>query len=1439
MARILFQFCVILLLSKAGHAQDFSNKGNDFWVGYGYHVMMNAGNGGGSQEMVLYFATEAVTNVTVSIPGLGYSVTYPNISANAVFTSGALPKAGTIDARLLGEGISSKGVHITSDKPIVAYAHIYNGDVSGATLLFPTATLGKEYYSVNYTQVSNQPQSNGWVYAVAVDTGTTVVEITPAANTLNHRTGIPFTVSLKQGEIINLLGQLSNRNEQPYTGEDLTGTIIKSIGTGTGSCKRIAVFSGSGKLSITCDPSSGSSDNYMVQAFPKTAWGKKYLTVPTKDLANNFFRICVSDPSTVVKMNGAVLGGLKNNFYYEINTTTPVLVEGDKPLLVAQYITSQGYCGNAEALGDPEVIYLSPVEQNIDRVILNSTPNSSIKKHYINVVIKTAALPSFRVDGNLVFGFIPHPQDPAYSYAQLSVDSGKHTLRADSGFNAIAYGYGAFESYGFNAGTNVKDLYQFVSIQNQYATVNFPAACKTSPFYFNMTFPFQPTQIKWLFGPALNALGLADVTLGAPVYDSTWTVNGKQLYRYRLPTAYNVGTTGTFPIRILTQNPTTEGCSGEQEINYDLQVYDRPSASLAYVSSGCISDSIHFSDNSNLAGRTATRWSWNFGDAMASLEQNPAHLYQSAGAFPVRFSLISDIGCVSDTAGETIVITEPPVAKFGVAATACAGKAIQFSDLSSTTGSALLEWVWNFGDNTPNVVASTGVAQTHTYAMPGNYKVSLQVKSASGCRSLVFIKDVTISAGPIADFSFGEACLPTGSVQFTNQSSIQDGTAGQLLYRWDFGDGGTSTAKDPVHNFKTAGPFAAKLAVTSSNGCADSTLKNVTTVYEAPVAKFTGLTESCLGAALNFTDASTAANSALALWEWNFGDGSAVVADQSPQHTYAQAGTYTVTLLVRSANGCVSAPGTQNVVINALPIADFDVASSACENSNAAFTNLSSAGTNAIAKATWGFGDGATSDLLSPTHIYQLAGNYSVLLAVETDKGCKSLSVSKQITVHPTPKVGFAVPGTCVNDPSTTFVDGSSIGDDSQADLQWLWNFGDLNASPANNSSTAKDGQHKYTEAGEYNVSLTVTSKEGCASSLTQTLIVNGAVPVPSFLFTNGGPLCSGSPVAVTDNSFVSPGNLVKVEIYWDYNTDPTNKTTVINPVRGASYTHLYPTLFTPAAKDYSVKFVIYSGQSCLAEKDTIIAVLAMPEIQFNAPDPACADAPSFLLTAGVINTTGGNGSFTGNGITANGVFNPADAGAGFHLIRYSYRGTNECTGEKEQTVLVRPVPVVSAGPDKAILEGGSAPLNGESSGTGLQYQWSPSAGLSSATVLRPVASPAADVIYTLVVTSADGCAASDAVLVKVLKTPVVPNAFSPNGDGVHDKWQIDFLDSYPNATIEIFNRYGQKVFESKGYAKPWDGTLNGKSLPVGTYYYIIDPKNGRKPIAGFVDIIR
>ncbi|MEY4058464.1 MAG: hypothetical protein RLZ50_1676, partial [Bacteroidota bacterium] len=178
-----------ILYASVSIAQDFSNKGREFWVGYGSHVNMYNSNGtvnttnGGSQNMVLYFTSDQNANVTVEIPATGWTRTY-KVLANQVTTSDIIPKTGTDDARLSDEGKSNKGIHIISDVGIIAYTHIYNSSISGASLLFPVSTLGRDYYSVNYTQVSNSQYSYGYTYVIATEDNTNI-EIIPSVNTFN------------------------------------------------------------------------------------------------------------------------------------------------------------------------------------------------------------------------------------------------------------------------------------------------------------------------------------------------------------------------------------------------------------------------------------------------------------------------------------------------------------------------------------------------------------------------------------------------------------------------------------------------------------------------------------------------------------------------------------------------------------------------------------------------------------------------------------------------------------------------------------------------------------------------------------------------------------------------------------------------------------------------------------------------------------------------------------------------------------------------------------------------------------------------------------------------------------------------------------------------------------------------------------------------------
>ncbi|MFN0082142.1 MAG: PKD domain-containing protein [Ferruginibacter sp.] len=706
MKKFLLFFILTDILGFVSFSQNFSNKGRDFWVGYGYHQVMIANN---AQDMVLYFAADQVTTVTVSIPGSGFSQTFSNIPANTIFTTPVIPKAGFTDARLLVEGISGKGIHIESTKPIVAYAHIYNSSVSGACVLLPTATLGKEYYSINYTNNSNTGNANCWFYVVAVDTGTTNIEIVPTANTVGGWiAGNTYTVSLTQGQIYNVMGSLlsSPANCNPVcTAVDLTGSKIKSIASGTGGCKRIGVFSGSGRISLTCNGNQSSSDNYMVQAFPKAAWGKKFLTTSTGgNMTRNIYRICVSDPTTVVKVNGAVTSlPLINNFYYEIPfTLNPQKIEGDLPITVAQYVPSQNACSNGSP-GDPEVIYLSPVEQSISDVLFNSNLLVAANpSHFVNVIVPNGgtAISSFKRDGVTVPAalFTVHPQDAAYSYIKIAgLTLGQHTLLSDSGFNAIAYGFATAESYGYNAGTNVRDFNQQLFTPSQYGIINDgnSYACLNTPFKFSIYLPDSSVSnsgatagssllvrydsMKWNVTSATSFIpnNFPFTIIGSlphlPTYpnlvvpaDSVNIRNGKPVAWYSIPSNYAITTPGTYTITVtgyLTNN--NDGCASgnETEFVFTLVVPSAPIANFTNSVPGCPTEPVQFIEtNPQTPYANATYlFMWNFGDpasgaANTSTERNPVHTYSAPGTYSVTFSNITTAGCISASTSQDVIV---------------------------------------------------------------------------------------------------------------------------------------------------------------------------------------------------------------------------------------------------------------------------------------------------------------------------------------------------------------------------------------------------------------------------------------------------------------------------------------------------------------------------------------------------------------------------------------------------------------------------------------------------------------------------------------------------------------------------------------------------------------------------------------------------------------
>ena len=550
------------------------------------------------------------------------------------------------------------------------------------------------------------------------------------------------------------------------------------------------------------------------------------------------------------------------------------------------------------------------------------------------------------------------------------------------------------------------------------------------------------------------------------------------------------------------------------------------------------------------------------------------------------------------------------------------------------------------------------------------------------------------------------------------------------------------------------------------------------------------------------------------------------------------AGKYYVT--VTSNVGCVQTDSTI-LVLYAKPVAQFISSVPACDGGNIQFTDQSTVNAQTINQWNWNFGDGGTSVSQNPAHTFSPAANYSVKLAVQSGDGCKSDTTVKQVVIHYLPEPDFILPKVCLADPFAEFINASTIGDNSSAQFIYAWNFGDPSATAGNpNTSTQKDPKHSYASIGVYNVSLTVTSKDGCVSTIVKPFTVNGSLPKSQFTINSPNNLCSNLPVSITNNSTVNFGSITKIEVYWNYQNDPTQKTVDDNPSPGTQYSFQYPIFGAPLTKTFEIRYIAYSGINCVSESAQNIILNASPQVQLNPLNAVCEEVPQFFITQGSEFTgIAGTAVYSGSGVSADGTFSPVAATSGTHTIRYTYTASNGCTAFAEQDIVVYPQPSVSAGPDKVLLEGGLITLDGSGSGNNIAYLWTPNINISSTLIPAPDVSPIDDITYTLTVTSANKCVNTDIVFVKVLKTPLIPNAFSPNGDGINDTWIIQYLNSYPGVDVSVFNRYGQLAFHSVGY-NPWDGTYKGNPLPVGTYYYIIDRKvAGAKKLTGWVAILR
>lgn len=649
------------------------------------------------------------------------------------------------------------------------------------------------------------------------------------------------------------------------------------------------------------------------------------------------------------------------------------------------------------------------------------------------------------------------------------------------------------------------------------------------------------------------------------------------------------------------------------------------------------------------------------------------------------------------------------------------------------------KWKFGDGDSTIQIVPSGGdttfTSITHFYP-PGidTFNVQLFVTSDTICGQGSAGKNVIVKPPkPIANFGIAATCNNL-LVNILDSSLLNFNPS--ISYQWQFLNKnnillGSSTLQNTSFTFPAFDTFKTMLIASSALSCvaADTLIK--TFVLKAKPSAAFSYSNNCGSLSAAFNNLSLVTADTLTSYFWNFGDGTVSV-DKNPIHNFTAFGNYTVKLVVTSSLGCISDTFSLPVLIKAKPVANFIYNNNGCAGSPVLLQDSAFVTNSSIVNHYWLLPNGSSLNTVHINPSFSVGGNYLIKYVVSSAQGCISDTLAKSVLIESIPVAAIAaVSGGCVN----TSLALSSISTIATGQINsFAWQVGNFTANTANPNFT-------FTNFGNYNISLVVTSNNGCVSNTASTAVTIQSNPVTAFSNTL---VCINKPVDFTNNSNNIFGNIISSE--W-----LINNTLVSTNNNGFNYTFNH------------------SGNYVISLKNT----------------------------------------------TANG-----------------------CSTSATKNILVEPA-LANAGRDTTVLENQPFVLQGSG---GANYFWQPPIGLDNITKANPTGILNNNQQYILRATTAQGCIGFDTVVITVLRNLKIPNAFSPNGDGINETWGIEQLKDYPNAVVQIFNRNGQLMYTAKGNnITSWNGTINNQPVPVSTYYYIITLNNvlRNKPISGWVMVVR
>lgn len=884
---------------------------------------------------------------------------------------------------------------------------------------------------------------------------------------------------------------------------------------------------------------------------------------------------------------------------------------------------------------------------------------------------------------------------------------------------------------------------------------------------------------------------------------------------------FTYGTYGVYNVQLIAQFGTA--CA--DTASYAITISDITAAFVG-LDTTCTNVLVPFTDASfTSGGGTVDTWTWDFDGAGSSTQQNPNIGFTVPGTYDVQLIVQSDLGCI-DSITVPIVVEDAPQA--GIAPTDfCSGLTVSFQNGS---GPGADNFHWDFGTGNP-ADTSNLTNPVFTYPGYGSYTVTLTAQTSTACQTVttlpIIVSDIT------ADFAAVDTICEGSQIAFTDASITQVGTTITDWY-WDFGDLTVSSQQNPTHQYNGAtGTISVQLVVESNIGCTDTIVQNIE-VVPLPVVN-AGLDTAVCVANPSYQLNGSISGGIGGFWSGNGGvftpTATNLTATYNPSLGELNAGSTDLILTSNATAYCAAVSDTMTIQYLSTPTVNAGLDIDVCIDTTYIQLNATVGFSTNTVWTTTGSGSFDNDGLLDPIYTFQpgeiIAGD-SILFHIETFNfsGCPDDEDSVWLYFNAPPIIntifddtvcaGFPIPlnsnSTTGNGYWTTGGDGTFNPDSSAATL---YNHG------INDETT-----------GAVTIYFESLDNGGCPALYDTLLITIVPSPTPAFDFTEA---CFGTTTTFTDSS-----TSIDPITNWNWTFEPGQTSTLEDPSH---------TFSSPGSHD--VQLIVTSANGCQDTLTLSVWSHYIPTPNFDVPFPCIDPFTIFIDSSSVVGDTIVSWSWDfGDGQGNSNEQNPtyAYAGTNVYSVNLSVSSGFGCSNDTTIMVQVFQGPTANftidpnpghPGDDIFFVDGSTA--NG-SPLVDWQYDFADGSGWTSGPDAVNIydSSNAYDVIY--VVTDEEGCTDTIVQQVVIFDGPLVPSAFTPNGDGSNEFLKV-LGEDFSSMDFRVYNNWGELIYETQDpTASGWDGTYKGQEQPMGVYVWtaIVTTLDGVEHVlSGDVSLIR